>query len=57
MNVMRRLKSIASGRTSISSEPVSMRSFYFIFLIAGFRFDLIGILLQVKKLGVLIIDL
>lgn len=29
MNVMRRLKSIASGRTSISSDPVS---FWFLFL-------------------------
>ena len=31
MNVMRRLKSIASGRTSISSDPVSLNLFCFYF--------------------------
>ena len=31
MNVMRRLKSIASGRTSISSDPVSF--FFFLGLV------------------------
>jgi len=33
MNVMRRLKSIASGRTSISSDPVSLLVFFFKFLL------------------------
>lgn len=28
MNVMRRLKSIASGRTSISSDPVSRHCYF-----------------------------
>lgn len=35
MNVMRRLKSIASGRTSISSDPVSACAFFiYLFFIA-----------------------
>lgn len=35
MNMMRRLKSIASGRTSVSSEPVSVIYIYICSFIVG----------------------
>lgn len=37
MNVMRRLKSIASGRTSISSDPVSFLIIYFFNFLRSLR--------------------
>lgn len=48
MNMMRRLKSIASGRTSISSDPVSLTS-HFVkkFLFLSFLTDVAFLLLLV----------